>query len=304
MAIQPAPLVSPWQFNQAELVRVKHSHGFTQAGWDVAPAEPKGTIVFVHGNPSSKFLFRHLIAGASARYRCVAVDHIGMGDSDKPDRGSYDFHFDQRVDDLAHFLDERSVSGKITLVVHDWGGVIGLRYAQRHPERIARLVISNTAAFPLLPGKKLPKEIAFVRNTWLGGFLCRYANAFQRGAVWRGVVGKMAPEIAKGYLAAHPNAHDCEAILRFVRDIPIKPSERGYDKLASLEKFLPSLAHLPVQLAWGLQDFVFDKDYLAEFQRIFPHAESHAYVDAGHWLYEDVHDQMLPRLMAFLQRTD
>ena len=286
------------------IVRVKHSHGYTQAGWDIAPSAPLGTIVFVHGNPSSKFLFRHLIAAASQDYRCVAVDHIGMGDSDKPDAGAYDFHFEQRVDDLENFLEARGVVGKVTLVMHDWGGVIGMRYAQRHPERIARLVISNTAAFPLLAGKKLPKEIAFVRNTWLGGFLCKYMNAFQRGAVWRGVVGKMAPEISKGYLSAHPSAHDCEAILRFVRDIPLKPSERGYDKLLSLEKFLPSLAHLPIQLYWGLQDFVFDKDYLAAFQRIYPNAETHAYADAGHWLTEDAHARMVPAFMEFLQRTN
>ena len=129
-------------------------------------------------------------------------------------------------------------------------------------------------------------------------------NALQRGAVWRGVVGKMAPEIANGYLGAHPNAHDCEAILRFVRDIPLKPSERGYDKLLSLEQFLPSLAHLPIQLQWGLQDFVFDKDYLAAFQRIYPNAETHAYPDAGHWLTEDAHARMVPAFMAFLQRTN
>ena len=115
---------------------------------------------------------------------------------------------------------------------------------------------------------------------------------------------KMAPEIAKGYLGAHPNAHDSEAILRFVRDIPLKPSERGYDKLVSLEKFLPSLAHLPIMLPWGLKDFVFDKDYLAAFQRFYPNAETHAYADAGHWLTEDAHERMVPSFMEFLQRTD
>jgi cis-3-alkyl-4-acyloxetan-2-one decarboxylase len=296
------------------IVRVKHAHGFTQTGWDVEPKDvayrehgrPE-TLVFVHGNPSSKWLFRHLIAAASPRYRCIAPDHIGMGDSDKPDRGSYDFHFEQRVDDLAAFLDARALAsgalGTVTLIVHDWGGVIGLRYAQRFPERIARLVITNTAAFPLLAGKKLPKEIAFVRNTWLGGFLCKYANAFQRGAVWRGVMKRLSPEAANGYLSAHPTAHDCEAILRFVRDIPLTPAERGHDVLCALEAFLPTLAHLPIQLQWGLKDFVFDKDYLAAFQRLFPNAESHAYADAGHWLTEDAHERMTPLFLAFLERT-
>jgi cis-3-alkyl-4-acyloxetan-2-one decarboxylase len=291
-------------FASYPIVRVAHPHGFTQAGWDLHPVDAKGTLVFVHGNPSSKFLFRHLIDAAAKNYRCIAMDHIGMGDSDKPDAGAYDFHFEQRVDDMERFLAAREVQGKITLVVHDWGGVIGLRYAQRHPERIARLLIMNTAAFPLIAGKKLPKEIAFVRNTWLGGLLCKYANAFQRGAVWKGVVRKLAPEVAKGYLSAHPNAHDCEAILRFVRDIPLQSTERGHDKLVSLAQFLPSLAHLPIQLQWGLRDFVFDADYLAEFRRYFPGAECFAYENAGHWLTEDAHAEMLPRFVQFLARTD
>lgn len=216
------------------VVEHRHSHGFVQRAWDVSPENPRGTLVFVHGNPSSKFLFRAMIAAASEHYRCIAPDHIGMGDSDKPDRDAYDFHFEQRVDDLEAFLQSRNVPGPITLIVHDWGGVIGLRYAQRHPERVARLVIMNTAAFPLLPGKKLPKEIALVRNTWIGGVLCKYANAFQRGAVWKGVVKSMPAEVAKGYLSAHRNAHDCEAILRFVRDIPLKEGDRGLEHLQSL----------------------------------------------------------------------
>jgi cis-3-alkyl-4-acyloxetan-2-one decarboxylase len=286
------------------LVRVKHAHGYAQSGWDLEPQNSLGTLVFVHGNPSSKHLWRHLIQAAHGQYRCIAIDHIGMGESDKPDRGQYDFHFEQRVDDLAAFLDARAVSGPITLIVHDWGGVIGLRYAQRHPDRVNRLVITNTAAFPLLPGKKLPKEIGFIRNTAIGGWLCTHANIFQRGAVWWGVMRKLTPAAKSGYLGAHKNAHDCEAILRFIRDIPLKPSERGHDKLVALRDFLPTLAHLPIQLQWGLKDFVFDKDYLAAFQQIYPKAEVHAYSDAGHWLTEDAHERMVPAFLAFLQRSD
>jgi cis-3-alkyl-4-acyloxetan-2-one decarboxylase len=291
------------------LVRVKHAHGFTQTGWDL-PAEHngqtgnEGTLVFVHGNPSSKHLWRHLMQVARAQYRCVAIDHIGMGDSDKPKRDEYDFHFEQRVDDLEAFLIARGVNGPVTLIVHDWGGVIGLRFAQRHPQRIQRLVITNTAAFPLLPGKKLPIQIGFIRNSAIGGWLCTHANIFQRGAVWFGVQNKMTRDAIDGYLGKHRNAAECEAILRFIRDIPLKPSERGYDKLVNLRNFLPSLSHVPVQLFWGLKDFVFDQDYLTAFQQIFPNAQTHAYADAGHWLTEDAHERMVPAFLKFLSDTD
>jgi cis-3-alkyl-4-acyloxetan-2-one decarboxylase len=291
------------------LVTVQHAHGFSQRGWDIHPADLEGgktlgTLVFVHGNPSSKHLWRHLVQAARTNYRCIAIDHIGMGDSDKPKRDEYDFHFEQRVDDLEAFLAARGVTGPVTLIVHDWGGVIGLRFAQRHPERVARLVITNTAAFPLLPGKKLPIQIGFIRNSAFGGWLCTHANIFQRGAVWFGVKTKMTHDAIAGYLGKHRNAAECEAILRFIRDIPLKPGERGHDKLVSLRDFLPKFAHLPIQMFWGLKDFVFDQDYLAAFQHIFPNAETHAYADAGHWLTEDAHARMVPAFLAFLERTN
>lgn len=286
-----------------ERFEFKHPHGFTQRGWDTGGME-KPTLVFVHGNPSSKHLFRHLIAACAPNYRCIAVDHIGMGESDKPNRGDYDFHFETRVDDLEHVLSHLNATGSITLIVHDWGGIIGLRYAQRHPGRLVRLVINNTATFPLLAGKKLPFAIGFIRDSWIGGVVCKYLNGFQRGAVWIGVGAKLSPTAARGYLDAHPNAHDCEAILRFVRDIPLLPADRGFDKITALAEFLPSLSGLPIQINWGMRDFVFDKDYLAEFVRLYPNAEVHRYEAAGHWLTEDAHTEMAPRLLDFLKRTD
>jgi cis-3-alkyl-4-acyloxetan-2-one decarboxylase len=288
---------------------VKHPHGFTQRGWDTGKSDDasksdKPTLVFVHGNPSSKHLFRHLVAACSPHYRCIAIDHIGMGESDKPARAAYDFHFEVRVDDLERVLVQLDATSPITLIMHDWGGIIGLRYAQRHPGRVRRLVINNTATFPLLAGKKLPFAIGFIRNSWFGGMVCKYLNGFQRGAVWIGVGHKLSRTAAHGYLGAHPSAADCEAILRFVRDIPLKPSERGYDKIEKLAAFLPSLANLPIQINWGMRDFVFDADYLAEYVRLYPNAEVHRYPDAGHWLTEDAHAEMAPRLVDFLKRTE
>jgi cis-3-alkyl-4-acyloxetan-2-one decarboxylase len=295
---------SPWP-----LFEVKHAHGLTQRGWDLpahathssgAPAASP-TIVFVHGNPSSKWLWRHLIDAVDGQFRCVAVDHIGMGDSDKPRADQYDFHFEQRVDDLSACLRALKVDGDVILVVHDWGGVIGLRWAQQNPERVAKLVISNTAAFPLMAHKRLPKEIAFVRNTRLGAWVCQYLNGFQRGAIWKGVVNRLSRTAREGYLRAHRNGAECEAIVRFVKDIPIKPTDRGHDKLVSLHQFMPQLANKPVLLPWGLQDFVFDEDYLREFERLLPNAKAIRYPHAGHWLTEDVHAELCAPFVEFVR---
>jgi haloalkane dehalogenase len=92
-------------------------------------------ILFVHGNPTWSFMYRHLIKGLSAGFRCVAPDHIGFGLSDKPFDVSYlpQFH----AENLERFIDRRGLKD-ITLVIHDWGGAIGMSYALNHPENVKR----------------------------------------------------------------------------------------------------------------------------------------------------------------------
>ena len=111
---------------------------------DEGQGEP---IVMVHGNPTWSFYYRELIKALSGSYRCIASDHIGCGLSDKPDVTDYDYRLRSRVDDLDKLSNTVTAGEKITLVLHDWGGMIGMAYALRHPEKIARLVVMNTAAF-------------------------------------------------------------------------------------------------------------------------------------------------------------
>ena len=113
---------------------------------DEGPRDGAEATLFVHGNPTWSFAFRRALRVLSAERRCVAVDHVGCGLSDKPS----DFHYTL----AAHVANlERLVLAldlaRIHLVVHDWGGPIGLGFARRHPARIARLTITNTAAFAL-----------------------------------------------------------------------------------------------------------------------------------------------------------
>src|ERR1700730_9125742 len=115
---------------------------------DEGSGEP---VVMVHGNPTWSFYYRNLVEALSGQYRTIALDQIGCGLSDKADDSKYSYTLESRVADLEALLDHLEVDREITLVVHDWGGMIGMTYAARHPERIARLVILNTAAFPLPP---------------------------------------------------------------------------------------------------------------------------------------------------------
>ena len=113
-------------------------------------------VVMIHGNPTWSFYYRKLVEGLSVRFRTVVPDHIGCGLSDKPDVHRYDYRLKSRVDDLENLLHHLGINKNITLVLHDWGGMIGMAYALRYPERIDRFVIMNTAAFLPPKGKTLP----------------------------------------------------------------------------------------------------------------------------------------------------
>src|SRR5437763_1827424 len=146
---------------------------------DEGAGEP---VVMVHGNPTWSFYYRNLVLALRDRYRCVAPDHVGCGLSDKPDDGRYIYSLERRVADLEVLLDHLHLRENLTLVVHDWGGMIGPAFAARHPERVKRLVVLNTAAFHLPKGKPLPRSLWWGRNTVLGTVLIRGFNAFCRGA--------------------------------------------------------------------------------------------------------------------------
>ena len=106
-------------------------------------------VVMLHGNPTWSFYYRRLVEALRTSHRVIAPDHIGCGLSDKPDDGHYDYTLARRVEDLDALLEWLGVEKNVTLVLHDWGGMIGMTWACRHPERIARIVVLNTAAFPM-----------------------------------------------------------------------------------------------------------------------------------------------------------
>lgn len=274
-----------------------HNHGARQAYVDIGQGPP---VVCVHGNPSWSYYYAPLLQALAAEHRVIIPDHIGMGRSDAPSPEQYDYHYTQRVADLLALLDVLQLQEPITLVVHDWGGLIGLRLAVLQPQRIARLIILNTAAFPLLPGKKLPWTIALTRNTALGRWLALRHNAFARGAARFGVVNRLSPQVRQMLLSPYADPARRLSILNFVRDIPLQPSDRGHAELVDTAQRLSTLADKPTLLLWGLRDFVFDGDYLAEFQRRLPAAQVEARPQAGHYILLDEPEFCVQRIRRFL----
>jgi pimeloyl-ACP methyl ester carboxylesterase len=260
-------------------------------------------VVMLHGNPTWSFYYRNLVLALRDSYRCIVPDHIGCGLSDKPPESLYDYSLKSRIDDLEALLDHLGLRENLTLVVHDWGGMIGMGFAARHPERIKRLVVSNTGAFPLPKTKRFPWSLWLGRNTRLGAWLILKKNAFCRAAAsWCVTRTKLPPDIRRMYLRPYDSPEHRVAVLKFVQTIPLSPSDPGYDIVNSAAESLGKFRDVPTQLLWGMRDFVFDRHFLAEWQRHFPHAETHTWPDCGHYLLEDAGNEVIMRVKEFLAK--
>ncbi|HVY60066.1 MAG TPA: alpha/beta fold hydrolase [Planctomycetota bacterium] len=279
-------------FDRGDGIRM---HYVDEGPRDAAP------VVMVHGNPSWSFYFRDLIRALAPRRRVIAPDHVGCGRSDKPGEDRYAYRLASRVDDLERLLDHLGARERVTLVLHDWGGMIGMAWAVRHPERVERLVILNTAAFPLPASKPLPWSLWLGRNTALGAFLVRGLNAFSRGAVrWCVTRAPMAPEVAAGYLEPYDSWAHRLAVLRFVQDIPLRPGDPSWGPVSEVAAKLGRFAKTPMLICWGERDFVFDRHFLDEWTRRFPAAEVHRFPDAGHYVLEDAGREIVPLVEKFV----
>jgi haloalkane dehalogenase len=266
---------------------------------DEGKGEP---VVLLHGNPSWSFMYRKLINALRADYRMIAPDHVGCGLSEKPDSSKYSYSLEQRVLDLEQLLHTLGISNNITLVMHDWGGPIGMAYAKGHFETINRLIVLNTAAFFLPSGKRLHWCLRVGRNRPFGGLLIRGLNVMVLGATNLGFHKSLPQELRRCYAAPYNSWRNRVAILRFVQDIPLAPSDQSYPVLKSVEESLFRFQQAPILICWGERDFIFDTDFLDEWIRRFPAAEVHRFPKAGHYVLEDADDLIIPLVKDFLDR--
>lgn len=258
-------------------------------------------VVCVHGNPTWSFYYRNVILALQDDHRVIAPDHVGMGLSDKPDDAHYAYTLQSRVEDLTKFIDSLCLKEPLTLVVHDWGGMIGFAWAVQHPERIAKLVVLNTAAFPLPADKKFPWPLALTR-TPLGALLVRGVNAFSWTATRAAMThNEMPADVRRAYTAPYDSWANRIATLRFVQDIPLEPGAEGFAIIRETESQLHVLADLPMLIGWGGRDFVFDDAFLRVWQHHFPKAEVLYFADAGHYVLEDAVAELVPRIADFVR---
>lgn len=259
---------------------------------DEGQGEP---LLMLHGNPTWSFYYRHLIDHFRRRHRVVAPDHMGCGLSDKPQL--YPYRLARHIDNLEALVEHLDLR-RLTLVLHDWGGPIGMGLAARHPERIHRLVLFNTAAFP---SPRMPWAIALCRLPILGELLIRGLNLFAGLGTRVNVHRPMSPEVRAGYLAPYDSWAHRVALWRFVQDIPTSPRHPSWATLVSIQESLPRFADRPALLVWGERDFVFTRAFLDDWRGYLPRARVRTLPDAGHYVVEDAWERIIPWMEEFLE---
>ncbi|MCH7498765.1 MAG: alpha/beta fold hydrolase [Nitrospinae bacterium] len=258
------------------------------------------TLLMLHGNPTWSFYYRNLVKGLRSQYRCVVPDHIGCGLSDKPQE--YNYTLSQHIDNLAALVDHLNLD-HLTLVMHDWGGSIGMGLAVRAPEKIKRLIFFNTAAFI---SDRIPFSINLCRNPIIGPLAILKFNLFARMATsWAcKQTNRMVGKVRKGYLAPYNSPHNRIANLRFVQDIPLTPDIPSYPVVEHIESQLGYFRDRPAMIIWGMQDFCFTEYFLDRWKKYFPNAEVHEVEQAGHYVVEDADEEIIPWMIQFLRKNE
>jgi haloalkane dehalogenase len=264
-------------------------------------------VLMLHGNPTWSFYWRRLIKALAPTHRVIAPDHIGCGKSDKPDDARYPYRLERRISDIERLVDHLELgagsgrASELTLMVHDWGGMIGMGWAHRHPKMVSRLVLLNTAAFGLPSTKRMPASLWLARNTGLGTVLVRGFNAFSRGATRFCVTRRpLSAEVVEGLCAPYDSWDNRRAVLRFVQDIPLRPQDPGFEIITEVGEALGQFDDRPVLICWGERDFVFDDHFLREWERKLPHASVHRFADSGHYVLEDAGEEIEALVTEFL----
>jgi pimeloyl-ACP methyl ester carboxylesterase len=270
---------------------------------DEGPRE--GTpVVMLHGNPAWSYLYRRFIAELTAAgHRAVALDLLGFGRSDKPDdSAAYSIvRHSGRVRTLLDGLDLRDVC----LVVHDWGGPIGLPWAVANEERVARLMILNTFA-PTLPGpmgRSLTLRLLRLRGS--GELIAKVRGGltedFLLGAGTRRR-DRLDDDVKRAYRAPYPDAASRTGVLAFPRQVPLSPdtpvAELTRETDAGLKRHFRDR---PAHICWGMRDVLFGPDVLDLWRAALPNAGVTRLEDAGHFVQEDAYEQVIPELLGLLE---
>jgi pimeloyl-ACP methyl ester carboxylesterase len=265
-------------------------------------AGPPGApvLVLLHGFPSSSHMFRQLIPLLATRFRVIAPDYPGFGNSDRPDPGAFSYTFDHLSRVVERLLEDRGID-RFALFMHDYGGPIGLRMAARHPDRISALVVQNANAYqeglseaffklkrPLWAARTAATEAPILSYLKDGRFRSQYTS------------GMRSPESSSpdgpnldAWGLEQPNGLAIQLALQvdYRSNLELYPEWQRY-----LREHRP-----PTLVVWGKNDPIFTSAGALAYKRDLPDCEVHL-LDTGHFPLEEDAAATADLVMSFLDR--
>jgi haloalkane dehalogenase len=249
-------------------------------------------VLLLHGEPTWSFLWRHVIPRVVAGgRRAIAPDLIGFGRSDKPTEQGW-YTYDRHVASVTRLVEELDLR-EIALVVHDWGGLIGLRFAVENAERLARLVILDTGVW----SGRAPSE------TWL-----RFREALRSVGgeldvarlVESGTQRGLSDAVRAAYAAPFPTPESKAGVLAFPELVPVEPDHPTAPALVPVREGLARWDK-PAHVIWGAEDAVLPTAVAERFITLIPSATGPELIaGAGHFLQEDASDEVAEAIVRAL----
>jgi haloalkane dehalogenase len=248
-------------------------------------------VVMVHGQPTWSFMYRHLISGLSTKFRCIALDHIGFGLSDKP--RSWAYEPSAHANNLGALVDALELEA-LNLVVHDWGGPIGLGWATRHPERIRRIVALDTWMWSM-GEHRAGRWFSRIMGSPLGQLGTRRMNLFVN-VFMKLALGERWAEVAacyRGPLALPADRQGCAVFPHRLRD----------PWLEKIWERREALAAIPARLIWGGADPAFPAPMRERLASVFDECEVSIHDGVGHFVAEELAERLVPEVETFLDSS-
>lgn len=272
--------------------------GLSMAYHDIGSGDP---IVFLHGNPTSSYLWRNIIPHVHGFGRIIAPDLIGMGDSDKlPDADTNSYTFEQNRHYVDAFFDALDLKERVTLVVHDWGGALGFDWARRHPEAVKAIAHMETLVAPIKL-EEIP-EVARLRfqavRSAAGEELVLQQNIFIEQSLVKGTLRQLRDEELAEYRRPFLEAGEGRRpMLTWPRQIPIDGEPANVVKI--FEDYGAWLASTPIPKLWLRADpGTYSARLLAQV-RSWPN-QKEVVVTGIHYPQEDAPDDIGTAIAAWL----
>lgn len=259
-------------------------HGSRMHYIDVGEGEP---VLFLHGNPTSSYLWRNVVPHLSAQARCIAPDLIGMGKSAHP---NIPYRYDDHYRYVSGLIDELGIGANLTLVIHDWGSALGFRWAHEHEDRVRGIAFMEAMLAPLT-WEKMPSDFRrgfrMMRTRGLGWLMISVGNVFLKKMLPDMVHRGLTAQAQAYYESAFPSVASRKAVRRWPQEIPINGKPAGnHAVVASYGEWLQKTP-LPKILFHGAPGIIIRAEEVAWCRENLANLEIVDIGDGLHFIQED-----------------